>query len=991
MRSDRLSIKFKSILAIALGALVLSGCGTSKEASKMEQKEAFDEAMSKAHFLSVQSEDDLNGAGQEIADYVASCRIAVNGDIGYLVLGDETGEYGNLFMVGAGSFGDREVVEIKTSSQAILKDISETEYEAGELADENGFFDIQVKVSSGKASILIGGKELEKADVPFTSLGCAGAYLGRGMAEGYMDDLLVEADGKVILSDDFDGNYVNELYSYDYANDRESVISPYAFKRKEIEGSRALVVTSGFLLSETRADCAPLFKKEFSINKSKVESAYLCMTAMGSVDATINGQQVSDSFFDPGKMLFDQYLNYVSYDVTELLEDDNDLQIGLFHGFYDRGVGYSEVGGIWGKKLAVKGALIINYKNGKKDIIPTDESFLVCSDTRYRSNDIYLGEMIDDRYIEADNWQSPEVDALDDYLLRLPLLYKESEPIRAYGYLEPVSVTEPVAGHFVYDFGENIAGTLQFDLEKLEAMSPSKGQVITFRYGELLNSNELTNSDGEPGTVWTRNLQSAKSTDYYVFGDEDKRTGNVTFSHTYHGFRYVEVTGFDEQIPEDAIRAVAISSDLRTTGQFSCSDDTINRFYDNSVRSLRSNLMDTPTDCAQRDERLGWAGDAQITSGFSLYQFDSLKFYEKYLSEIRASQKVDGKVFDVAPSTLVFGGHSCWGDAIVTIPWNAYLQYGDKKILEDNVDAAAKWVDYLVENSDDYLFSSNGYGDHLASQSIPEELTDTAWCAHSAALVSKMYKALGDDAKMEKYSDIAGHFTRKWQDTFMSDEPSVEAGILLSECEAETSYSLGLAFGLFPKELEQAAADRLRILTEYGGYLFYPGYSGMRYYLPSLCRYGYGAQAADVMKNTSPGGLAHPLSMGLTTNPETINAFRYVDPESEEYDEGQYYISCSLNHAAYSSVSEACFSCILGILPDEDAPGYEHFFIKPTMTDGLTSASGSYDSVRGKISVSWDSVERTLTCTVPKGSTCTVVLPNGESGEVADGEYSFNW
>lgn len=985
MTSDKLGLKVKGFIAIFLGAVLLSGCGAVKEKDEAEKQAAFDEAMSMAHFLSTAK--DQQSSEKEISDYVASCRISAQGDIGYLVLGDETGEYGSLILVGAGSFDDRDIVEVRACDGGIISDISETEFEPGELECENGFFDIKVQVSSKRADITVGGKELEAVDMSFSSLGCAGAYLGRGMGEGYMDDLMVECDGKVVLSDDFDGNFVNELYTYDYSNDRESAFAPYALKVKEIDGNRALVVTPGFLLSETKKDCAPVFKKEFSLDKDKVKSAYLCMTAMGSVEASINEKKVSDSFFDPGKMLFDQYLNYVYYDVTDLLEDDNDLRIGLFHGFYDRGVGYSEVGGIWGKKLAVKGALLVDYKNGKQDIIPTDESFLVCTDTRYRSNDIYQGEMIDDRYLDADNWQSPEVDALDDYLLELPLCAKECEPIKAYEHLEALSVTEPVPGHFVYDFGKNIAGTLEIYPDK---MADQKGRVLTFRYGEILNSPELVNPDGEAGTVWTRNLQTARSADYYVFGDGSREQETVTFSHTYHGFRYVEVTGADKALTVDAIKAVAISTDLRTTGEFTCSDDIINRFYDNSVRSLRSNLMDTPTDCAQRDERLGWAGDAQITSGFSMYQFDGLEFYEKYLSEMRASQKHDGKIFDVAPSTLVFGGHSCWGDAMVVIPWNAYLQYGDKKILEDNVSAAAKWVDYLVENSDDHLFSSNGYGDHLASQSIPEELTDTAWCAHSATLVSKMYKALGDETQSEKYSEIAGCFAKKWQDTFMSDSPSVETGILSSEYEAETSYALGLSFGLFPEDIEQAAAERLKILTEYGGYLFYPGYSGMGFYLPTLCRYGYGALAADVMRNTSPGGLAHPLSMGLTTNPETINAFRYIESDDGS-NETSYYISCSLNHAAYSSVSEVCFSCILGILPDEDAPGYEHFFIKPTMTDGLTSASGSYDSVRGKISVSWDSSAKTLNCTVPKGSTCTVVLPNGESSDVSEGEHSFNW
>lgn len=985
--SDKFGSKIKAILAITFGAVLLFGCGSVQETDDVNL-EALGEAMSRAHFISAPVTSDDSTA--KVTEFTASCKITSKDDHGFFVLGDEGGEYGNLLMIGTVASEDSDRVVIRCSNKAVTSDIFEEDFDASSISHD-GVFDIRISVRENLADITIGEKELGSFEVPFTELGCAGVFRGRGLEDAYIDDIRIEADNKVIFQDDFDGSFTNELYSYDYSQEATSAFSPYYYKTHEEDGNKSLIIPSGFLLSETKGEAAPVFRKEFSARVKDLKKAYLCMTALGSFEATLNSKKVADSFFDPGRMVFDKYLNYVYYDVKDLLSDENDLRIYLFHGFYDRGVGHPGATGAWGETRAIKGALVLEYKDGSSEVIPTDDTFLVSGSTRYRFDDIYNGEIIDDRIDEdLGDFQQAKVDEVEYYYFTNPIVPKENEPIRAYRYIEPVNVTEPVPGHYVYDFGENIAGTVMFDPEKTKDTSFDKGQVVTFRYGELLNTDKLVNADGPEGTVWTRNLLTARNTDLYVFGEKSTREP-VVFSHTYHGFRYVEITGIDSALPKEAISAVAISSDLETTGQFMCSNETINAFYDNSVRSFRSNLMDVPTDCAQRDERLGWTGDAQATSLFGMYQYDARKFYRNYLKEIRLQQDEKGRIGDLAPVLNPFGGSSCWGDSIVTITWNYYLQYGDLGIIDENLEAAARWVDYLVENSDDYLFESGGYGDHLSAQYVSEKLSDTAWCAHSARLLSKMYEAVGNQDGQKKYEKIADNFIRKWQDTFIYSQGTAESGILIPEEESETAYALGLYFGLFPEDIKPQAALRLKLLAEYGGYQFYPGYSGMEFFLPCLCEYGYGDTAALVMTNTEPGGLSHPLAMGLTTNPENINAFRYTDPQGEEYPDGRYYISASLNHAAYSSVSEICYKYILGISADEKAPGYEHFYIKPMMTTGIESASGSFKSLRGEISVSWDSSKKSLTCSVPKGSTCTVILPNGESKEVSEGDHSFNW
>ncbi len=955
----------------------------------------YDSGMSKAHFISAPDWIDERAA-ERATEYEASFRMLIGGTEASFVLGDARGEYGRLALYGIRATAAGEYFTFRSFEGGVEDGSYRLEIPIGKANDDTiagRVYSVNIKVAGDKAQIFVDDNSLGEISVPEFGLGCVGTYKSRGTDVASVDDIVVTAGGKELFAEDFDGNFVNNLHENDYANPKESAFSPFYYKTNYDTKGRSLVVSSGFLLSETDSDAAPVFKREFNVDKASVESAYLYMTALGSFDASINGQAVSEHFFDPGKMVFDQYLSYVSYDVTELIADTNELEIGLFHGFFDRGVGYPEVASPWGDKLAVKGELVINYRDGSREIIPTDESFLVSKESRYRFNDIYQGEIIDDRYdiTEAEDFQAPLVDVVEDKFLNVACRHKENDSISVWNRLNVVSVKEPEPGHFVYDFGQNVAGTIRIDKDLLcDAAMLKDGDVLTFRFGEFLNDNNLVNSDDVTGTVWTRGLLSARNTDYYVYGAKASQK-DICFSHTYHGFRYMEVTGLEVAIPEEAITALALSSGMEQTGEFHCSNETINALYQNSVYSLRSNLMDNPTDCAQRDERLGWSGDAQAVSGFAMYQYDSEAFYRNYLRELRVQQEENGAISDVTPRRNPFGGHSCWGDSITQITWNAYLQYGDETIIAENVDAAERWVNYLVATADDFLLSSGGYGDHLSGQSTPETLTDTAWAAHSARLVANMHRVREDEALTEIYDGYADEFTRKWQETFIREDGSVAAGILNSDVESETAYALGIAFDLFPEGMKQDAAERLNILSEYGAYLFYPGYAGMANYLPALSQNGYVDTAIKVMTNEAPGGLAHPLSLGLTTNPEDLMAFRYQDSAGNDYPGDQYELTGSLNHAAYSSVCAFCYSDILGIRPDENAPGYEHFFVKPMMGLGVSKAEGAYKSRRGIIRVSWDSEARQITCTVPEGTTCTLTLPTGEEKELEAGRHEINW
>ena len=962
----------------------------------------FDAGMGEAHFISAP----VDGYdGYDTYFFGAGCTITVKDTEASFVIGDPYGENGKTILVNICDYSSEDCVTLRVKQFENGVELHDLESETISFPkDEVGMyrvnafvFDLGADQEESDMSVTINGQELGKFKVRRFPLGTIGAYKVRGTKPAYFDDMVAwTEDGEMstgLIWDSFDGVFENNLCEYNYENEATSIFSPYDVTiDTEYYGSQ-LTLKSGFVMTKCKDKPAPRFKKTFNLNGTDVDKAYLYMTALGSADAYVNGNRVSENYFDPGKMVFSDHLNYVAYAVTEYLEKDNTLEFDLFHGFFDRGIGYPETGGGWTGNLGIKAELVVLYKDGTKQIIPTDESFGVCLDTRYRSADVYSGEMIDDRYEVGEDsvYKEVLVDAVEDRFISMPVTYKDAPGMRKIETLDCIEVTEPVPGCFVYDFGQNFAGTVSIDKEALLAAGAKEGSVITFKYGEVLNSEKIVNSSGEDGTVFTENLMSAKATDYYIPGsdiDAGERNEAITFRHTYHGFRYLQITGLDNQIEKEAVKGLLISSALNETGDFTCSNDVINQLYKNSRYSMRSNMMDVPTDCAQRDERLGWCGDAQATSLFGMYQYNSKLFYENYLKEMRCQQSESGEFMDEAPVRYGFGGHNCWGDAPVVITWNLYMQYGDKKILEENYDSLVKWVYYLRDSSDNYLRDGGGYGDHLSEQETPITLSDTAWCTHSARFVAKMAQILGKETEASEMNEIADCFKARWQETFIRPDASEETGILT--VESETAYALAVSFDLLDGEYKDAAINRLKLITEYGGYAFYPGYSGMTSYLPVLAEGGYSDTAIMVLSNTNAGGIAYPLTMGLTTNPEELGVFKFEDENGNEYGDGRYKIIGSLNHAAYSSVCSYVYTDILGIKADENAPGYEHFSIEPRV-GGLEYASGYYDSIRGRIAVSWNAVEKKITCTVPEGTTCTLILPDGSNTDLPAGDHELTW
>ncbi len=984
--------KITTNFAIAFGALFLAGCGLVQEKLETVTPE---EAFQETHFISA-APMVLKESG--ISEYQASCSMHIDNVAASLVLGDARGEAGRLFLCELSDGPDSASFAVK---EMINGEMGEALAEPMEVPhNEDNLYHVELSVSEGSMEVKINGSEIGTVPGPGFDLGTIGVYKHRGVSGAYIDDILIKQGGDIIAADDFDGNFVNNLYPYEYENDPIGVFSPYYFKTEEDNGSNSLFLKSGLFLTESYGDPSTVFTTRFegSDKKKKVKNAYVCVAALGSYDLYLNGHRISNEYFATGRNTYDQSIDYIKYEITEYMRDDNELSIELFRGFFDRGLGYPEIANNWGDTNAVKACIVVEYKDGMIVCQGTDGSFDARYNMRNRYASIYHGEIIDERYESGlQNVGSETIDIrqdeVDGYLLSVPLKEKANEPIREIETITPVSVTEPVTGHFVYDLGRNFAGTIRIQKQALRDLGVKEGQVLTFRYGEILNSENMVNADNAPGTVWTENLLGARATDYYIFGEKSGsgEADTIEFSHTYHGFRYLEITGLETALPPEAVKGVVLSSDIKETGSFTCSNDLINAYFNNSRNSMRSNMMDIPTDCPQRDERLGWSGDAQITSLFAMYNYDAKKFYENYLELMLEQQDGSGAFMDIAPFRDPFGGHSCWGDAPVQIAWNLYLHYGDIQILEKSYPSLAKWADYLAVRSHDVDFFEQGYGDHLSAQTTLYSATNIAWAAHTSRLVSKIAQILDNGEDAGKYAKLADDFATKWQIEHIRSDWSVEGGILIAATETETAYSLGLAFDLFPEDMRDAAAERLKMLTEYGGYLFYPGYSGMAYYLPALTDYGYGDHAFRVLTNTAPGGLTHFAAQGYTTNPETLTAISYNDQAGNPYPEGSYRIDGSLNHAAYSGPAAFLYSHILGIQPDENAPGYKHFYVKPVIMEGLDAVSGSMETKYGTISVSYDKNSGTMKVAVPKDTTCTLTLPSGEERELKSGEQEIHF
>ena len=632
----------------------------------------------------------------------------------------------------------------------------------------------------------------------------------------------------------------------------------------------------------------------------------------------------------------------------------------------------------WGDTLSFLGKIVINYEDGSEQIIVSDSSWKAFTNGPVRNDDMFLGEYYDANFelegwknvgFSEENWEMAEVYS-DKYFDR-KIVASNSEPVRCIQELKPISVSEPEAGVFVYDFGQNINGFCRI------TASGEKGQVVTLRYAETLNQQNMSCRDDLTGTIWTQNLYTADNTDYYVFKGLESETYTPKF--VCRGFRYMQLTGLENAIPLEDITAMVLSSDLKRSGYFECSNEDINKLYNSIYWTQIDNFVDIPVDCPQRDERFGWAGDAQVFAPTAAYNADIYQFMRQYVTALRLGQNENGAYPEIAPGFNMSGGSNGWSDAGIILVWELYQQYGDKTIIEENMDAMCKYMDYLVDTSENFIRVHTGYSDHNSVSSLDETLCNTAQCAYVAMLLTKMCEIMEEEALVKKYETIAKQYKEAWQKEYINEDGTID-------CWLQSAYALGLAFELYPENLQQAGADCLNSAVAYNNYHLNTGFVATPHLLKMLCDYGYADTAYKILMQKDYPSWNNMFAHGATTITEAWNT--YYDNE-----DGTYGINGSLNHYGLGAVGEWFYEYILGIKENNENPGFKHFYLEPIVGGGLTYAKGSYESVYGTIKSEWkvEGNKILFKFVIPPNTTATLNLPDPQYRNLLleSGEYEY--
>ncbi len=692
-------------------------------------------------------------------------------------------------------------------------------------------------------------------------------------------------------------------------------------------------------------------RKPFEV-KPSIQRAVLYVTALGLYEIHINGQRVGDHMLAPDWTDYRKRVRYQTYDVTSLLKPGgNALGALLANGWFSGHIG-NGANAFFGKVPAMLARLEVTYTDGRTEKIVTDESW-----KSHRSpilaSDFMLGEDYDAR-LEVTGWDQP---GLDDKGWMSATVRDESarkleaqvmEPVRKIIELEPKSVNKTKAGGGVYDLGQNMVGVV-----RLKVSAPA-GTKITLRHAEMLNPD---------GTVYTTNLRGAPSVDHYICKGGGEEVWQPRF--TFHGFRYVEISGLPSEPEKSAVTGVVIASDTTRTGEFTCSDPRINQLQSNIQWGQRGNYVSIPTDCPQRDERLGWMGDAQVFIRTATYNADVAAFFSKWLVDVDDGQTPAGSFADVNPNTMGVNSVPAWGDAGVICPWTIYEVYGDKRILEQHLPAMTKWVDYLHTHSQDLIREKdrgNDYGDWLSIHAdSPKDLIGTAYFAYSTHLLAKSYRAVGRDALADKYEKLFQEIKAAFNQRYVRADGRIKGN---TQCV----YAMALKFELLPDSLRTKAAQYLEDdIKAKGGHLS-TGFVGVSYLLPVLTQAGKADTAYQLLlQDTFPSWL-FSVKHGATTIWERWDGWT---PEKGFQDPGMN----SFNHYSLGSCGEYLFGGIGGIRLA--SPGFKTVRIEPVIRDGLTWAKTSYDSIHGQIATAWkrDGNRLTLDVVVPANTTATIYLP----------------
>lgn len=703
----------------------------------------------------------------------------------------------------------------------------------------------------------------------------------------------------------------------------------------------------------------------------KIQQARIYITGVGLYEVYLNGKKVGEEYLTPNFNDYDNFIQFQTYEAEEYLtEGENHLEIWLGDGWYKGR--YFSLGPAayekYGTEQAALAELKINYEDGTIEEILTDENWK-CKKSPVIAADIYDGEVLD---------ETVEAEAAGEVFVKLvnlgceKLQARRSLPVKKMLTVEPVEVLHTSKGEQVLDFGQNMAGWVRF-YNRLP-----KGSKCRYVAGEILQDD----------CFYHENMRSAKTEFVYTSNGEEKW---VRPHFTYYGFRYLLLEGFGEDVRKEDFCAEVLYSDMPQTGQISTGNEKVNQLISNVIWGQRSNFLDVPTDCPQRDERLGWTGDAQIFSMTASYNMDTQAFFSKYIYDLNEEQKkMNGIVPFVVPQ-IGFQNQcsAAWGEAATVIPWTLYEMYGDKELLGTQYDGMKAWVEYIFqrdkENGDNRLWDSdNHFGDWLSLDSKvgdPTGGTDmvliaTAFYYYSTILTARAAEILGEKADYEKYQKLADEIKAAYRKEFLT-----ENGRLTER--TQTAHVLTLYLKLFREGQEQRLADELEeLILENQGHLN-TGFAGTTYLCPVLSAYGKNDLAYQLLLNEEYPGWLYCVNLGATTIWERWNS---VLPDGHMNPEGMN----SLNHYAYGSILGWMYQYGAGICP-KDA-GWSTFHLAPQPDRRLGELHCEYRSNSGKITSEWKYQEDgtiVYKFTVPFGTKAVLQLTGEEAVELEAGEYEY--
>ena len=718
----------------------------------------------------------------------------------------------------------------------------------------------------------------------------------------------------------------------------------------------------GNIDSKNVSSPASLLRKSVKLAPKAVSSARLFVTALGLYEMRLNGRRVGDYILAPEWTDYDKRVRYQVYEVTDMLQPgDNAVAAMLANGWYSGRIGN---GGFqkWGKTPAILAQLEIKYADGEVVKIATDESWKVHA-SPITSTDFMLGESYD-AGLEIPGWDKPGFDdgkwaATKVREEKRRLEAQVTQPVRQTDELKPKSLMEPMPGRWTFDLGQNMVGVVRIKV------SAAAGTKIVIRHAEMLNPD---------GTLYTINLRSAPSVDTYIC----KGGGNEVWQpkFTFHGFRYVEITGLATKPSLDDVTGIVIGSDIPRVGSFECSDSRINQLQSNIWWSQRGNYLSIPTDCPQRDERLGWMGDAHVFIRTGTYNADIAAFFTKWLVDVDDGQSADGAFSDVNPNTMGGKGVPAWADAGVICPWTIYQVYGDKRILEQHLPAMTRWVEWCRTHSTDLIRDKDrgsDYGDWLSiGANTPKDLIGTAYFAYSTHLLAKSYKAVGKNEEAAKYEQLFNDIKAAFNKRYVSADGRIQGN---TQC----CYAMALKFELLPEDLRAKAAQYLEEDIRAKGDRLSTGFVGVSYLLPVLTN----AKKIDtafklLMQDAFPSWL-FSVKHGATTIWERWDGWT---PEKGF----QTPSMNSFNHYSLGSCGEWLYATVAGIGLDPDKPGFSHTIIHPHVGGGLTSAGAELVSMHGKIASAWTIKDGvfTLKVTIPVNTSATVFLPTTDAQSITE-------